>query len=181
MPWALQSWLFLKCLAARSFAKLYKFLKVFNMVHLNFKWKCQWIENTEARLSFPRPRFRVIFILFLFSLIQGLNFWSRKKWRGTRILHRDMTFLKKLPQVSDGFRILVCRSNSEKNTSHNIIQHLYSFDINWDWTQDPKESIYSICDVDVFTAPPMYYRIIIKNQTNIKNQVISSSTLWNNL
>jgi hypothetical protein len=78
-----------------------------------------------------------------------------------------MTFSKKLPRVSNGFGILVwrdqlgaqphnCRSNSEKKTSHNIEQHLYSFDINWDSTQDPKESIHSICDVNVSTAPPTY-------------------------
>jgi hypothetical protein len=50
-----------------------------------------------------------------------------------------------------------CRSNSEKKIWHNIEQHLYSFEINWDWTRDPKESIHSICDVSVFTVPRYKY------------------------
>ncbi len=49
------------------------------------------------------------------------------------------------------------RSNSEKKTSLNITQHLYGFDINWDWTQNPKESQHSICGVNVSTAPPRYH------------------------
>jgi hypothetical protein len=33
---------------------------------------------------------------------------------------------------------------------------LYGFDFNWDWTQDPKESQHSICDVIVSTAPTRF-------------------------
>ncbi len=90
------------------------------------------------------------------------------KWRGTRILRGDMTFSKKLPRVSDGFWNFDvasnqlstephnCRSNSEKKTSHNIEQHLYGFDIEQDRTQDPKEPINSICDVNVSTVPTRF-------------------------
>ncbi len=62
----------------------------------------------------------------------------RKKWSGTRILRVDMTF----PEFQMGLRFDVANdqlstqphslSNSEKKTSHNIEQHLYGFDINWD-------------------------------------------------
>jgi hypothetical protein len=61
-----------------------------------------------------------------------------KEWRGTRILRVDITFSKQLPRVSS-------RSNSAKkaiakfeiftiaiNFEHNIEQHLYSFDNDWD-------------------------------------------------
>ncbi len=44
--------------------------------------------------------------------------------------------------------------NSEKKTSHNIEQHLYGFDIDKDWTREPKESIRSICDVNISTDDP---------------------------
>jgi hypothetical protein len=65
------------------------------------------------------------------------------EWRGTRILYGDMIFFE---ETSPSFRWVWdvdvasdqlsaqprSRSNSEKKTSHNIEQHLYSFDINWD-------------------------------------------------
>jgi hypothetical protein len=60
-------------------------------------------------------------------------------WRGTRILHENMTFSKKLPEFQMGLRFDVAsdqlraqprsRSKNEKKTSHNIEQHLYGFDI----------------------------------------------------
>ncbi len=52
------------------------------------------------------------------------------------------------------------RSNSEKKASHNIEQHLYGFEINWDWTRDPKESQHSICGANVSTVPTRFSKEI---------------------
>ncbi len=56
-------------------------------------------------------------------------------------------------------------SNSEKKTSHNIEQHLYGFDINWDWTRDTKESIHSICDINVSTVPTRFFSYKIHDES----------------
>jgi hypothetical protein len=65
-------------------------------------------------------------------------------------------------------------SNSEKKTSHNIEQHLYGFDIESDRTRDPKESQYSICDVNVFTVPTRFseaYKIPLKLKGHLKDSI----------
>jgi hypothetical protein len=100
----------------------------------------------------------VVKCYYIFS--KAIYIQNEKNWRGTRVLRVDMTFLKKLSRVSDGFGVLMWRvissahnlitvvqtvrrkplqnfKNSVLPTSHNIEQHLYSFDINWDWTREP--------------------------------------------
>ncbi len=53
---------------------------------------------------------------------EGSAFDTRKKWRGTRTLHVDMTFSKKLPRVSDGFRVLVWWVHSSAYNLTTVVQ-----------------------------------------------------------
>ncbi len=66
-----------------------------------------------------------------------------KKWRGTRILHGDMTFSKKLPRVSDGFGILVWRVISP---AHNLITVLQTV------TRKLHTTLNNICTVLTLTG-----------------------------
>jgi hypothetical protein len=79
-----------------------------------------------------------------------------------------MTFSKKLSRVSNGFEILMWREISTahnlitvvqtvRKTSHNIEQHLYGFDINWERTQELK-TLRSPYTQSVMSTLPLYQR-----------------------
>jgi hypothetical protein len=64
----------------------------------------------------------------------------KKKWRGTWILHVDMTISKKLPRVSNGFEICCGEWSAQRTTSQsfkqweeNFTQHWTTFVRFWHW------------------------------------------------
>jgi hypothetical protein len=71
-----------------------------------------------------------------------------------------------------------CRSYIENKSSHNIEQHLYGFDFNWDWTWDPKESLHSICDVNISTVLTRYPKVNQFKTLIFAQSDLSAIYLW---
>jgi hypothetical protein len=77
---------------------------------------------------------------------------------GTRILHVDMTFSKKLLRVSDGFGILIWRVIS---SAHNLITVVHTSRINLHTTLNNICTVLTLTGIELGTPKSLYIQSVM--------------------
>jgi hypothetical protein len=92
-----------------------------------------------------------------------------KKWRGTRILHRVMTFSKKLPRVSDGFGILVWRVIS---SAHNLLTVDQTVRRKLHTTLNNICTVLTLTGIELRTQKSPYIQSVMLSTAEIKKKTV---------